>query len=343
MTEPVSLRTGPQPHPGDLYRDYGAARALPRRRYGPGLHLALFAATFVTTAMASALNQGIDIFAEPARLVLGFPYAIALMAILLSHECGHYFLSRLHRVDATLPFFIPAPPMIFFIGTLGAFIRMRTLPRDRRALFDIGAAGPWAGMMVAVPVLMLGLSLSEIRPIGPSADAGLFLGDSLLFKGLTWLVLGSTGDNVTIVLHPIALAGWVGLLVTALNLLPVGQLDGGHVVYAAFGERWHRRISRATLVTLIVLGVGGAATWLVWAVLLAFLGLRHPPLLDGERPLDRRRTWAAVATLAMFIITFMPEPIYFSEPPPRIPRDEHAVPVAAPAPPTAQTGWAIPI
>lgn len=339
MTEPVSLRTGPQA--GDFYRDYGAARTLQRQR-GPGLHLALFAATFVTTAMASALNQGVNVLAEPGHLVVGFPYAIALMAILLSHECGHYFLSRIHRVDATLPFFIPAPPMIFFIGTLGAFIRMRSLPRDRRALFDIGAAGPWAGMMVAIPVLMLGLSLSEIRPAGPSPEAGLFLGDSLLFKALTWLVLGSTGDNATIVLHPIALAGWVGLLVTALNLLPVGQLDGGHVVYAAFGERWHRWISRGTLATLIVLGVGGAATWLVWAVLLSFLGLRHPRLLDGEMPLDRRRTWAAVATLAMFVVTFMPTPIYFSEPTPRIPRDENAVPVSAPAPPSTAPRWVIP-
>lgn len=340
MTEPVSLRTGR--YVGDLYRDYSDVPEVRRRRYGPGLHIALFAATFVTTAMASALNQGVDVLAEPSRLLIGFPYAIAIMTILLFHECGHYFLSRAHRVDATLPFFIPAPPVIFFIGTLGAFIRMRTLPRDRRALFDIGAAGPWAGIMVAVPVLMLGLSLSEVRPAGPGAEAGLFLGDSLLFKALTWLVLGTTGDNVTIVLHPIALAGWVGLLVTALNLLPVGQLDGGHVVYAAFGERWHRWISRGTLVTLIVLGVGGAATWLVWAVLLSFLGLRHPRLLDAETPLDRRRRWAAAATLAMFVLTFMPEPVYFAEPPPRIPRDEHAVPVAAPAPPPAALRWVVP-
>lgn len=340
MTEPVSLRTGQ--YVGDLYPEYRDVPALGRPRRGPGLHIALFAATFATAAMASALNQGVDILAEPARLVAGFPYAIALLAILLSHECGHYFLARAHRVDATLPFFIPAPPVIFFIGTLGAFIRMRSLPRDRRALFDIGAAGPWAGIMVAVPVLMLGLSLSEIRPASPGGEAGLFLGDSLLFKALTWLILGTTGDNVTIVLHPIALAGWVGLLVTALNLLPVGQLDGGHVVYAAFGERWHRWISRGTLVTLIVLGVGGAATWLVWAVLLSFLGLRHPRLVDGETPLDRPRRWAAVATLAMFVVTFMPEPVYFAEPPPRIPRDEHAVPVSAPVPPPAPSRWVIP-
>jgi membrane-associated protease RseP (regulator of RpoE activity) len=336
VTEPVSLRT--RPYAGDLYRGVSATPAVLGPRRSPGLHIALFAATFLTTAMASALHQGVDVLAEPSRLLTGFPYAIAIMSILLFHECGHYFLARAHRVDATLPFFIPAPPVIFFIGTLGAFIRMRSLPRNRRALFDVGAAGPWAGMLVAVPVLMLGLSLSEIRPAGPADEGGLFLGDSLLFKALSWLVLGTSGDNVTIVLHPVALAGWVGLLVTALNLLPVGQLDGGHVVYAAFGERWHRWISRGTLAALIVLGASGAATWLVWAVLLSLLGLRHPRLLDQETPLDPPRKWAAVATLAMFLVTFMPEPVYFSQPR-RIPRDEHAVPVSAPPVPP---GRAIP-
>jgi len=339
VAEPISLRT--RPYDGDLYRRDAEVRAALRPRSRLGLHIALFAATFVTTAMASAFNLGADVFAEPSSLVSGFPYAIAIMAILLFHECGHYLLARAHGVDATLPFFIPAPPVVFFIGTLGAFIRMRSLPRDRRALFDIGAAGPWAGMMVAVPALMLGLALSEIRPPEPGGDVGLFLGDSLLFKMLTWVVLGTTGDDVTIVLHPVALAGWVGLLVTALNLLPVGQLDGGHVVYAALGERWHRWISRGTLTALVVLGLGGAATWLVWAVLLSFLGLRHPRLLDAETPLSRRRKWAAAATLAMFLVTFMPEPVYFSEPAPRIPRDEHAIPISAPAPVAADA--AIPL
>jgi membrane-associated protease RseP (regulator of RpoE activity) len=329
VQEPISLRT--RPFSGDFSSGYAEVAGTVRQRRGPGLHLALFAATFVTTAMASALHQGIDVFDEPSGIVSGIPYAIALMTILLFHECGHYFLARAHRVDATLPFFIPAPPILFFIGTLGAFIRMRTLPRDRRALFDIGAAGPWAGMLVAVPILMLGLSLSEIRPAAPGGEAGLFLGDSLLFKALSWLVLGTSGSDVTIVLHPVALAGWVGLLVTALNLLPIGQLDGGHVVYAAFGERWHRWISRGTLTALIVLGVGGAVTWLVWAVLLSFLGMRHPRLLEPEQPLDRSRRWAAVATLVMFLITFMPEPFHFSEPRRRIPRDGHAIPISAPA------------
>lgn len=338
MPEPISLRT--TPYAGDVYRGY---QELPveRRQRGVGVHILLFAATFVTTAMASALNQGANAFS--AEIVTGFPYAIAVMTILLFHECGHYFLARRHHVDATLPFFIPAPPGIFFIGTIGAFIRMRTMPRDRRALFDVGAAGPWAGMMVAIPVLILGLQLSEIRPGGGPGEPGLFLGDSLLFQALTWLVLGVDGSEVTIMLHPVGLAGWVGLLVTALNLLPIGQLDGGHVVYAALGERWHRWISLGTLTTLIVLGLGGALTWLVWAALLSFLGIGHPRIQDPDTPLDRPRRWGAAATLLMFILTFMPEPLYFSEPPPRIPRDEHAVPVNAPAMPHVGDGWVIPL
>lgn len=339
VAEPISLRT--RPYGDEVYRGYGAIDARPQVQRGPGLHIALFAATFVTTAAASAFHQGIDVFAEPYRLVAGFPYAIAIMTILLFHECGHYFLARAHGVDATLPFFIPAPPIPFFIGTLGAFIRMRSLPRNRRALFDVGAAGPWGGIFVAVPAILIGLSLSEVHPAGPGGEGGLFLGDSLLFRSLSWLVLGTTGDDATIMLHPIALAGWVGLLVTALNLLPVGQLDGGHVVYAALGERWHRWISRGTLTTLIVLGVGGAGTWLFWALLLSVLGLRHPRLLDGDTPLDPPRKWAALATIALFLVTFMPQPLYFAEPLPHIERDAHAVPVRAPAPPPMRQ-WLVP-
>lgn len=325
MAEPISLRTRP-----DVLPRIGPAPVTyePRRRLG--LHLALFVATFCTAAMSNALMQGENVFLAPGSIAAGVPYAIALMAILLAHELGHYVLARFHRVDATLPFFIPAPPGVFFIGTLGAFIRMRTLPRTNAALFDVGAAGPWGGMLVALPVLLVGLWLSDVQPITGADDAGLFLGDSLLFKGLTWLALGVSSDEVTVVLHPVALAGWVGLLVTALNLMPVGQLDGGHVVYAALGARWHRWISLGTLTALIVLGLGGALTWLVWAALLSVLGTRHPPILDPYTPLGRGRRWGAAATLLLFLLTFMPEPLWFSDGAPRIPRDPDAIPVEAP-------------
>ncbi len=339
MPDPISLRTRPTAV-GDRLPDHLAVQrraAKPHR--GPGLHVVLFIATFATAAISNAMMQGVDVFSDPAGMAAGMPYALALVAILLAHEMGHYVLARVHDVDATLPYFIPAPPGIFFIGTLGAFIRMRSLPRDRRALFDVGAGGPWAGIVAALPTLVLGLALSEVLPGDPAHEAGLFLGDSLLFQGLTWLVLGVSSSEATIILHPIALAGWVGLLVTALNLLPIGQLDGGHVVYAAFGARWHRWISLGTLVFLIVLGLGGAATWLVWAALLTLLGLRHPRIVDVDTPLDGRRRLGAVATLLLFVLTFMPEPLSFKSPLPPIERDPDAIPVHAPAVPRRGGSW----
>lgn len=331
VSEPISLRSRP----------YGAGDLQPiaplasRQRSRPGLHLALLVATFFTAALAYAVHAGANVFANPLELAIGVPYAVALIAILLAHELGHYALARWHRVEATLPFFIPAPPL-FFIGTLGAFIRMRTLPRDRKALFDIGAAGPWAGIAVAVPVLMLGLALSEVRPM-KGVEPGWYLGEPLLFKAVSWAVLGTSGDESTIILHPIAMAGWVGLLVTALNLMPVGQLDGGHIVYAWVGERWHRWVSAGCLTSLLVLSVGGAPSWIVWAALLFALGIRHPRLADNHTPLDRRRALAAAASLVLFVLTFMPEPLHFVPPPP--PRDPSAIPVSAPAAPD----WSIPL
>lgn len=309
-----------------------------QRRKGPLIHIVLFASTFVTTSMASAFAQGVDLLSEPLRLVDGFPFAITVMTILLCHECGHYFLARLHRVDATLPYFIPAPP-IFLLGTFGAFIRMRGRPPDRRALFDIGAAGPWAGFVVAVPAVIIGLLLSDVRPLQPS-EGGLILGDSLLFGTLVRVVLGVDPAETTILLHPIALAGWFGLLVTCLNLLPVGQLDGGHVAYAVFG-RHHAWISRGVFAFLIVMGLGGWPGWLFWAFLLLILGLQHPPTWDSVTPLDRRRVIAAGLTLLVFILTFMPEPLSIAEPS-KVPVYEHdSIPVSAPLPPPH--GFVIPL
>lgn len=331
MSEPISLRRRPAadrdlPPAPDLG---GAARF--RRQRGVGIHLLLFAATFVTAVLAYALNFGdANPLADPRSLAVGVPYAVALLAILLAHELGHYLLARVHAVDATLPFFIPAPPL-FFIGTLGAFIRMRSMPRDRRALFDIGAAGPWAGIAVAVPLLVVGLALSEVQPPAPSPGGAFYLGESLLLRALMWLVLGVSDSDVTIVLHPIAMAGWVGLLVTALNLMPVGQLDGGHIVYAALGTRGHRAVSFGTMTALIVLAAGGASSWLVWAALLLVLGLRHPRIADDYTPLDPVRRWGAAASLLLFVLTFMPEPLRLVPPP--IPRDPDAIPVSAPLPP----------
>ena len=296
--------------------------AVRRQRRVPLIHIVLFVCTFITTAMAGAFQLGADPLSDPASIRAGFPFAITLLSILLVHELGHYTLAMVHNVRATLPYFIPAPP--FFIGTFGAFIRMKSPPPNRRALFDVGAAGPWAGLILAIPAVVIGLHLSEVRPLGLD-EGGFVLGDSLLFSFLTKLVLGTTPDNVTIMLHPIALAGWFGLFVTFLNLLPVGQLDGGHVSYALFG-RWHWWIARLFLGIIAVLGFQGWQGWFVWVVLLLVIGVDHPPTYDAQTPLDNRRRLAAWLTIGAFAVTFMSNPIGVSSPSPEFEGDR--VPVA---------------
>ena len=285
------------------------ARPARVKRHGVTIHIVLFGLTFITAAAASAIGLGEDLVADFTSIRFGFPYAITLMSILFAHEFGHYAMARVHQVDATLPYFIPAPP-IFFIGTFGAFIRMRGVPRDRRALFDIGAAGPWGGFIVAVPAMIFGLQISEIIPTPESEMSGLFLGDSVLMRALQSAVLGVDLNEVTVSLHPIAMAAWVGFLVTALNLMPVGQLDGGHVVYALLGEIWHKWISRGAIVGLLVLGFGGWPGWIFWVALLALIGLRHPRTEDVRLPLNRGRIVIACLTVLMFAVVFMPEPIF---------------------------------
>jgi len=283
---------------------------MPRARRVPVIHIVLFVLTFITTSMAGAFQVGADPLSNPASIRAGFPFSVTLLSILLIHELGHYFLSKAHGVRATLPYFIPAPPVL--IGTFGAFIRMKSPPPSRRALFDVGAAGPWAGLIAAIPAVIIGLHLSEVRPLALN-EGGLVLGDSILFSFLSRLVLGTTPDNATILLHPIALAGWFGLFVTFLNLLPVGQLDGGHVTYALFG-RAHRLISRLFMVTIAVLGFLGWQGWFVWVVLLMMIGVDHPPTGDAQTPLDSRRRVAAWLTVAVFVVTFMAEPLSVAPP-----------------------------
>jgi membrane-associated protease RseP (regulator of RpoE activity) len=228
------------------------------------------------------------------------------MGILLVHEMGHYVMSRIHGVEATPPYFIPAPPLL--VGTFGAFIRMHT-PTNRRALFDVGAAGPWAGFLVAIPAVFYGLSLSKVSALDPTSG-GVVLGDSLVFGWLTQLALGVSSSDVTVQLHPIALAGWFGLFVTFLNLLPIGQLDGGHVVYALLGRR-HRWVARTAWVAIVGLAFLGWAGWVMWAVLVMVLGVDHPPTVD-DTPLDPARRVAAWLTIGLFAITFMPVPLLVS-------------------------------
>jgi membrane-associated protease RseP (regulator of RpoE activity) len=266
------------------------------------INIILFLLTIVSTLVAGTLQQGINPLENPCSIWRGIPFSFTLLMILGAHEFGHYFMSRRHHIDVTFPYFIPAPS---FIGTFGAFIKMKSPIMDRRILLDVGAAGPLAGLVVAVPVLLVGLSLSEIRV--ESVETGMTLGSSLFFSLLSWIVHGSIPDEANLILHPIAFSGWIGLLVTCLNLLPVGQLDGGHVAYAVLGTR-QRLLAKGVIVILLLLGIFGWSGWLVWAGILIIMGTNHPPVIYDWIPLDKRRMNIGWVTLAIFVLTFTPAP-----------------------------------
>lgn len=270
----------------------------------PYLHILLFILTFISTLLAGAFFQkGINLFREPWRIYEGLPFASTLMVILLSHELSHYFASKKHHTKATLPYFIPAPSII---GTFGAFIKMKSPIVTRKALIDIGASGPIAGFILSVIASIIGLNYSTLVPAAVAKGA-LNLGDSLLFSLLSRLILGSPPDSYDILLHPVAFAGWIGLFVTSLNLIPVGQLDGGHIAYAFLGER-HSVISKVIVAILLLLGLLYWEGWAIWGVLMIALGLRHPPVIYWEVPLDRGRRLLGAVALVMFVITFIPSP-----------------------------------
>jgi membrane-associated protease RseP (regulator of RpoE activity) len=265
-------------------------------------NILLFCITFVTTLAAGALHQGIDPLEHPELLWRGLPFSLTLLLILAAHEFGHYFMSRKHRIDVTLPYFIPAPS---FIGTFGAFIKMKSPIMDRRVLLDVGAAGPLVGFVVALPVIIAGLALSPTVTGGP--EGGMTLGTSALFSLLVWIVHGNLPAETNLILHPMAFSGWIGLLVTCLNLLPVGQLDGGHVAYAVLGTR-QKTVARFVIALLVVLGLTGWSGWFFWAALLLLMGIEHPPVVYEWVPLDRRRTIVGWITLFLFATTFTPAP-----------------------------------
>jgi membrane-associated protease RseP (regulator of RpoE activity) len=272
------------------------------------LHLALFAATVLTTTAAGAFQAGVNLFAYPWRIYEGLPFSVSILAILTTHEMGHYLVSRRHRLDVTLPFFLPGlpfpPPLP---GTFGALIRIRSPILDKRALLDVGCSGPLIGLVVILPVLVIGLLLSPVKELPLHAHGGIELGEPLLFQLVSLLTIGPLGPEQHVLLHPVGFAGWLGLLITALNLLPVGQLDGGHVIYALF-PAWHRRISFICLGALVVFGVFTWQGWLLWAVVLTALGTRHPPPYYDWIPLDPRRRALGVLTILVFLLTFTPMP-----------------------------------
>lgn len=288
------------------------------------VHALLFALTLFTTTLGGAVLSGavsvdaaMTLGAWNAAFVghwsSGLTFSLPLLGILLCHELGHYLTARRYHLDVSPPYFLPGPPAPIGIGTLGAFIRLRTILTDRRQLFDVGAAGPFAGFVVALPVLWIGLMLS--RPID-SAAYGMqvwfrdgqywHLGDSIVTRLVRYLALG---HSPSVILHPTAVAGWFGMFVTALNLMPMAQLDGGHILYAAAPRR-HEWIGRGFWAALMVLGLY-SNQWFVWGFLVLALSrgrLGHPPVLDAYRPLPSSRQWLAWASLALFLATFAPAP-----------------------------------
>jgi len=297
-----------------------------------GRHLALFALTALSVLYTGALydkrvEPDAGVWANIAAIPYGYKFGVPLLAILLVHELGHYIAARIHGVPASLPYFIPAPFLSYF-GTMGAVISMPRRIRSRDALLDIGAAGPLAGLVVALPVLAIGISMSEVAPLG---DHYVMEGQSLLYLGMKRLILGPIPDGSDMNMSPMAFAGWAGLLVTALNLLPVGQLDGGHIAYALLGKRQDKAARLFHLSLLLVVAynvvrfvvpavqgggavgqaIGNSTFWLIWFALLAGMrrcsGMNHPPTGPGE--LTKPRRAIAILCLVLFVLLFMPTPL----------------------------------
>ncbi|MBP7786777.1 MAG: site-2 protease family protein [Longilinea sp.] len=324
----------------------------------PKTNLVMFILTLISVwvtggFLAIGENDPID-FMSILTIILtrGWQFAISMIAILGAHEMGHYWMGRHHKVDVTLPYFIPLPYPISPFGTMGAFINMREIPRNRKMLLDIGIAGPLAGLIVAIPILLLGIYLSPVQPLpgeaetracvqelklDPNADCTLssLEGNSILYLAAKYLIKGELlpapidyGDRSNlqywiaylftghplpfggrdILLHPVAWAGWAGLLVTALNLIPAGQLDGGHLLFVLLGSRRSRKLLPVVLIGLAVLSLFWTG-WLLWVALIFFLGRAHAEPLDQITPLDTRRKLLAVLLLVIFILVFVPVPM----------------------------------
>lgn len=284
------------------------------------VHGLLFGLTILTTWFAgmdffgrsflAAEGAPVPSLLDPRVVGLGFLYALALMIILTGHELGHYLTCRRYGIQATYPFFIPGPP---FLGTFGAFIRIKSPVRFKQQIFDVGANGPLTGFALALPVLVIGLAFSKVAPFAVSSDSISF-GEPLLFRLLSGLLFGRIPEGSVLILHPIGFAGWVGLLVTAFNLVPLGQLDGGHIAYAILGKR-ARIVSRVMIAFLAVMGVFCHVTWLILAGVLLFFEFKskmrfnHPPVLDEDAPLGLRRTVLSVVVVLIFVLSFIPDPV----------------------------------
>jgi len=311
----------------------------------PWINLVLFVLTLLSVLLTGAiygLDQPLPEGLFPiiaAILSRGWPFAVSLISILAAHELGHYFVGRYHGTKVTLPYFIPFPFSQF--GTMGAFINMKEPPRNRRVLLDIAIAGPLAGVLVSIPVLLIGLGLSKVETLPAVVQQSEITmqleGNSLIYLLMKYITFGQllpapvnyaglppllywvkfffTGQpfplgGLDVMLHPVAWAGWAGLLVTAMNLIPVGQLDGGHMLYVLIGQKRAQTVRWVILVALVALGFIWNGWWL-WAAIIFFLGRSYAEPLDQITELDGKRKWLAVLALVLFILVFTPVPLSF--------------------------------
>ncbi len=291
----------------------------PAASYQPNwwLHAFLFLATLLSTTLVGALSCGGitedltqlslgELLIHPTFILHGLKFSVPLVLILLAHEMGHYLACRHHGLVSTPPFFIPFPIPFLGIGTLGAVIRVKEPIRNKRQLLDIGAAGPIAGFVAILPFLAYGITASEVTEISAEGTYYVF-GEPLVYRAFEWMLMPSLPDDVGLMLHPTGIAAWFGLMITLLNMLPFAQLDGGHICYSLFGQ-WHRRAAWPMVGILIMLGFIWPGWWL-WAVIVLIMKLRHPRIWDEAIPLDPRRRLVAWIALAIFVLSFTPEPI----------------------------------
>jgi membrane-associated protease RseP (regulator of RpoE activity) len=268
----------------------------------------LFLLTILTTLMAGAFYNGHDIFADPASILLGAPFSLTIMSILTAHEMGHYIVGRLRGAPVSLPYFIPLPPPLSFTGTMGAVITQREPMQDRRTILEIGLAGPIAGLVFAIPLLLYGLSTSVVGP--PPSGGYAQEGNSILYAGMKYLIFGQMlpGNGLDVQLNDVAWGAWIGLLVTMLNLLPIGQLDGGHASYALLGRNADY-VAYGVVAICVALGFTISETWFFWALLAMLFGPRHPPPLNDISRLSPAHVALAIFGLLLFVLLFMPAPL----------------------------------
>ena len=292
----------------------------PRPRERWWLHALLLLLTFGTTSLVGLqLAAGYDprlalvdarsgtLGITPALVLASFGYSVPLLLILLAHEMGHYLACRKYGVDASPPYFLPFLPIVPLPGTFGAFIRVREPIRDKKVLFDMAVAGPIAGFVAAIPVAAWGVLHTRLN-LDPPVEGTIFFGYPLAISAIQLLVAGHTFTSVHVVEHPALMAAWWGFVVTAINLIPAGQLDGGHALYAVFGKR-HRLFRWPVLLALVGLGFRYTGWWLWAGIVLVLTAFRHPPLLDEDAPLDGRRKAVAALVLVILLLSFVPVPI----------------------------------